>query len=327
MARGDQLARQWIIIQNLQTDWNGKTVSELAEILDCHTRTIYRDLEALQLAGFPIYNDRHEGTTRWRLLEAARPQVPIAFSLTELMALYFSRDLLQVLEGTVLHEALESLFRKIHATLPPETDNYLTAFQQSVKVGVHPRHRAPARRSALEDINRAISDQSILEIAYYTMSRGRQGLRRVAPYRLWFFNGAFYLIAYCYKRCDIRVFAIERIRSISATGESFERLESHDTENLMASSFGVFTGQPVTIRVRFSRRVAGYIREKIWHPSQRLTAEAGGAVVFEAEVAGTQEIKHWIMQWGRQAEVLSPERLRDDIRQEAEAMAASYGDT
>lgn len=324
MARGDQLARQWTIIQSLQADLNGKTVSELADILDCHTRTIYRDLEALQLAGFPIYTDREKGATHWRLLETARPKVPIAFSLTELMALYFSRDLLQVLEGTVLHEALESLFRKIQATLPPETEGYLNAFQQSVKVGVHPRLSTPARRSALEDINRAISAQAVLEIEYYTMSRGRRGLRRVAPYRLWFFNGAFYLIAYCYKRRDIRIFAMERIRSMAPTGESFERPESLDMEDLMAASFGIFTGQPVTIRVRFSPRVAGYIREKIWHPSQRLVAEPDGAVIFEAEVAGTQEIKHWIMQWGRQAEVLAPAHLRADIRKEAEAMAANY---
>ena len=324
MARGDQLARQWTIIQSLQADLKGKTVSELADILDCHTRTIYRDLEALQLAGFPIYTDRENSATYWRLLETARPKVPIAFSLTELMALYFSRDLLKVLEGTVLHEALESLFRKIQATLPPETEGYLNAFRHSVKVGVHPRLSTPLRQSTLEDINRAISAQTILEIEYYTMSRGKRGLRRVAPYRLWFFNGAFYLIAYCYKRRDIRIFALERIRSMKPTGDNFERSESLDMEDLMAASFGVFTGQPVTIRVRFSPRVAGYIREKIWHPSQRLVEEADGAVIFEAQVAGTQEIKHWIMQWGRQAEVLAPARLQADIRKEAEAMAASY---
>ena len=159
---------------------------------------------------------------------------------------------------------------------------------------------------------------------YYTMSRRRRGFRRVAPYRLWFFNGAFYLMAYCYKRRDIRIFAMERIESMVSTGESFDRPQSPDVEDLMASSFGVFTGPPVTIRVRFSRQVAGYIREKIWHPSQRLTAEPDGAVIFEAEVAGTQEIKYWILQWGRQAEVLAPERLQAEVRQEAVAMAASY---
>ena len=54
MARGDQLARQWKIIQSLISSRLGKSVSDLAEDLDCHTRTVYRDLEALQVAGFPL---------------------------------------------------------------------------------------------------------------------------------------------------------------------------------------------------------------------------------------------------------------------------------
>jgi predicted DNA-binding transcriptional regulator YafY len=51
MARGDQLGRQWKIIQTLITSKNGKSASELAEGLDCHPRTVYRDLQALQVAG------------------------------------------------------------------------------------------------------------------------------------------------------------------------------------------------------------------------------------------------------------------------------------
>ena len=324
MARGEQLARQWTIIQSLQTDMSGKTVAELAAVLDCHTRTVYRDLEALQVAGFPIYTDRGEGPTRWRLLESARPKVPIPFSLTELMALYFSRDLLQVLKGTVLSEALESLFRKIHATLPPETEGYLAAFQQSVKVGAHPRQNAPAHGALFENLNQAISAQTVLSIEYYTMSRRRSGARSVAPYRLWFFNGAFYLIAFCYKRKDVRIFAVDRIRSLTPTGETFDPPESLDMEELMAASFGVFTGKAVTVRIRFTAKVAGYIQEKIWHRSQRLVPQADGGLIFESEVAGTQEIKHWIMQWGKEAEVLAPRRLRREIHQEARAMAARY---
>ena len=51
MARGDQLARQWRIIQTLISARHGKSVSNLAQDLSCHTRTVYRDLEALQAAG------------------------------------------------------------------------------------------------------------------------------------------------------------------------------------------------------------------------------------------------------------------------------------
>ena len=61
MARGDQLGRQWKIIQTLISSRKGKSATELAEELECNPRRIYRDLEALQVAGFPIYTDRMEG--------------------------------------------------------------------------------------------------------------------------------------------------------------------------------------------------------------------------------------------------------------------------
>ena len=58
MARGDQLARQWKIIQMLVTSRQGKSAVDLASEIECHPRTLYRDLEALQAAGFPIYTAR-----------------------------------------------------------------------------------------------------------------------------------------------------------------------------------------------------------------------------------------------------------------------------
>jgi predicted DNA-binding transcriptional regulator YafY len=74
MARGDQLARQWKIIQTLITLKKGKSAAELATDLDIHPRTVYRDLVALQLAGFPIYTDREDGKNLWSLLDAVKHQ-------------------------------------------------------------------------------------------------------------------------------------------------------------------------------------------------------------------------------------------------------------
>jgi predicted DNA-binding transcriptional regulator YafY len=47
-------------------------------------------------------------------------------------------------------------------------------------------------------------------------------------------------------------------------------------------------------------------------------------MIFEAEVAGTEEIKRWILTWGARAMVLAPEFLRQEIRREAEKMLKTY---
>ena len=111
MARGDQLARQWKIIQTLIASRMGKSAADIARDLNCHPRTVYRDLDALQSAGFPMYTERVDGKSLWSLLDTVKHHFPIPFTLTELMALHFSRDVLKVLEGTVFYDSLESLFQ------------------------------------------------------------------------------------------------------------------------------------------------------------------------------------------------------------------------
>jgi predicted DNA-binding transcriptional regulator YafY len=131
MARGDQLGRQWQIIQTLISSKLGKSAAELAQDMDCNPRTIYRDLEALQVAGFPIYTDRVDGKNLWSLLDTVKHQMPVPFSLTELMALYFGRDMLKVFKDTPFYDSLESLFQKVKTTLPPESIKYLKNVEQT----------------------------------------------------------------------------------------------------------------------------------------------------------------------------------------------------
>ncbi|MBW2346177.1 MAG: WYL domain-containing protein [Deltaproteobacteria bacterium] len=74
------------------------------------------------------------------------------------------------------------------------------------------------------------------------------------------------------------------------------------------------------VKTWFDSDVAGYIKEKIWHESQEIEQQNDGSIIFEAEVAGTEEIKFWIMRWGASVLVLKPESLRDKILRETEVM-------
>ena len=104
------------------------------------------------------------------------------------------------------------------------------------------------------------------------------------------------------------------------TGEVFDVLEDFNIDDFLKPSFGVYQGRSQKIRIWFSPKVAGYVQEQTWHESQNIESLDDGSIIFELMVAGIEEIKHWIMSWGRNAKVLEPEILQDEIRAEALAM-------
>jgi predicted DNA-binding transcriptional regulator YafY len=139
-----------------------------------------------------------------------------------------------------------------------------------------------------------------------------------------FFDGTFYLIGNCRLRHDVRIFALDRIKTIQHTDETFEMPDDFNIDDFMKSSFGVFHGEPVRVRIWFAAGIAEYIREKTWHETQKIETQKDGSIIFEAEVAGTKEIEFWVLRWGAKAKVLAPESLRDEIRSEIEAMREIY---
>ncbi len=96
MPRNDQVTRQLILLRKLEGS-RGATLQELSVALPPdlvrHTRTIRRDLEALE-STFPLITERKNGQTCWRLMDGYTNILPLALSTTELMALVFSKDLL-----------------------------------------------------------------------------------------------------------------------------------------------------------------------------------------------------------------------------------------
>jgi len=324
MARGDQLGRQWTILQNLITTSSGKSVSDLAKKVNCHSRTVYRDLEALQIAGFPSFTEKKEGKILWFVLETVKKNVPIPLSLSEIMALYFGRDMLNVLKNTIFHDSLKSLFNKIKTTLPLEYISFLEQFEKNIKVGQQPYKLYTGFKEILNNVNKAVEKRQYIDISYFTMSRNKNTQRKVAPYNIWFFDGTFYLLGLCMKREEIRTFAFDRIKKFNLTEESFERPDDFSVEEYMRPSFGVFHGDPVKVKIWFAPEAAGYVKEKIWHESQIILDQKDGSIIFKADVAGTDEIKIWILGWGSKAKVVEPEKLRIEIKSEIDSLMDLY---
>jgi proteasome accessory factor B len=75
------------------------------------------------------------------------------------------------------------------------------------------------------------------------------------------------------------------------------------------------------VRVLFAQALAPYIRERLWHASQKLRDLPDGRVEMTLTVADALEIRRWTLGYGVQAEVVAPEGLREALRVEAEALA------
>src|SRR5213593_180584 len=152
MPRNDQVTRQWLLLQKLESA-RGATIDELAAALppdySRHPRTIRRDLEALEVR-FPLLTDKIGGHTRWRLMDGYRNIPRLAFSSTELMALVFSRDLLKPLDGTHIKASLDSALDKAAAALPPEGAAYVKQMQGYLPIGLGPHKVYRQHRETIE---------------------------------------------------------------------------------------------------------------------------------------------------------------------------------
>jgi predicted DNA-binding transcriptional regulator YafY len=327
MPRNDQVTRQWHLLRRLEGS-QGATlqdlVSSLPDDFPKNPRTIRRDLESLEFAGFPIVTDQINGRTRWKLMEGFRDIPALGFSATELMALVFSRNLLKPLEGTEIQASLSSALNKAAAALPPQGHEYVRGLEKVFAVGLGPHKSYRQHRETIDRISQGIAQTKTAQIRYYSASRSAATRREVDPYRLWYAAGGLYLIAYCHLRKDVRMFAVERIRSITLTDHPYQLPLGFNVEEYVQDTLMVMRGRRIEVELLFSKPSAAWLKDKLWHPSQETHVLKDGRLKLTLKVADTTELVGWILSFGSQVRVISPKGLGDKISEEAKKMLGAY---
>jgi predicted DNA-binding transcriptional regulator YafY len=311
--RGDQLSRQWRILRRLEVSKHGLTAAEVAEESDVSLRTAYRDMDDLQLAGFPIYTEKEDKTTRWRFVDDYKFKIPEPFTLTELLCLHLGGDLLSVFRGTVFQESQQSILEKVRNMMPPETLAYLDRIRSAYQVGVGPCKDYSCFSEVLGQINRAAADRKTVEFGYWSLRNKERTTRKVDPYKIWFHDGTIYLIGNCHLRGEIRTFVLDRINMLQVTEDCFKIPESFSFDDFVRYSFKVMQDELYTVTVRISPNWARYIGEKIWHQSQRIQKLIDGGIEISFRVAGLDEIRQWVLGLGAEAVVVEPEDLKISV--------------
>lgn len=326
MPRNAEIVRQWRTLLDLESARYGQTIDELAQARGVTTRTIRRDLDALQTAGFPIYDQKADGRVRWTLDKLPlRSFADSGLTLPELAALYFSRTLFECLAGTPFQADLKQAFGKLTAALPPRLRRYLDQLPAIFVAKEEPTKRREEKqtRSIVAQLVQATLLHRRAALRYYSFASRREKDYQVEPYRLSYGQGGLYLSAYVPEYGQMRTFAVERVRQLTLHEETFAPVRDV-SPGAFPDSIGIHHGTPERIDILFAPAVAPYIQERTWHRSQKLAPRPDGSVVMRLQVCADWALQAWVLSFGPFAKVVAPRSLALRILEEIEEARAQY---
>ena len=297
--------------------------TSLASYFEVHRKTIQRDVDYMRdMLRAPIeYDKKKKGyfyRKNWLFL-------PSAFlEQDEAEALKATKKVLSQYRGTPYYEevsrALDKVLQYLPGTFGEEDLFSVYSFEQPAGTREFSSHFF-----ILED---AIRQKLKAHVAYDAHSSGAVTERAIHPFRLHYSHGAqtWYLVAYCELRKDIRTFVVGRIKKLQLLNEHFNIPADFSVDEFLSKTFDQVVGETEQeVSIRFSAYQAPWIKERQWHPTQQIKEHGDGSITIHFHVSGLDAIKRWVMRYGKEAEVLEPQKLRDMVRSEVREMGVVYG--
>lgn len=278
------------------------SAKELSDKFEVSTRTIYRDIDSINLAGIPIisYTGSQGGF-------AIMDNYKLSHQLLTLDNLCSMLSVLKGFNATLDDRALESSIEKLRSLVPKEQARHLERISDQIILDVTPWGYRAEQKALVGELRRAISTASVVEFSYRnynTMASKRQ----VEPMSLVFKGYAWYLFGYCRLREDVRTFKLARIEGLQVQADHFMPRDMCYED--MARDFQA-SDAPIDITLKFTAQVRSRV-EDIFDPGIIEFLDNGDMVV-NAQFSGADWYMPLILSFGEHVTVLGPEGVRQEI--------------
>ena len=337
MARNEQLIRQHKLLQLLELSRFGRTLEELRADLvadlglsKLHERTVRRDIEALQAAGFDIQSETVQRGRVFKLGQNTTDVHEIGISATELIALSIGRELLYPLMGTQYWRGIETFWNKVQEAVPNGVFDHYARYRAALHVFGSPSKSYERQEGMLKTINRAILEHRLVEIEYQSIGKP-SSIRKIEPYGLAVYQSSIYVVAAAPEISEkgqrLRNWKLDRFQHATLLDEYFKPDPEIDLAKYLGSSIGIFSGEATAmVKIRLGKRSAAYLREDPWHPDQTLEEIDEQYTLLTVPASHPREILPKVLSLGADAEVIEPAEFRDTIAETVHAMERHYSD-
>ena len=335
MARNEQLIRQHKLLQLLEISRFGRTLDELRNELiadlgltNLHERTVRRDVEALQAAGFDIQTEAVERGKVYKLGQNSTGVHEIGISATELIALSIGRELLYPLLGTQYWRGIETFWNKVQEVVPNGVYDHYSNYRKTLHVFGTPSKTYEKHEGMLKTINRAILEHRVVEVEYAPTGKPAS-TRKIEPYGLAVYQSSIYVIAAAPEIQEpsdrLRNWKLDRFKHATALDEYFKPDPSIDISEYLGRSIGIFSGDsPTDVTIRLGQRAVNWVREDPWHPEQSLKIHEDDTATLTVPASHPREVLPKVLALGTEAEVLGPQEFRDAVAESVAELAARY---
>ena len=179
----------------------------------------------------------------------------------------------------------------------------------------------PGSTAHLAAIRSSLTSRRKLRISYRRGGAPGPTERIICPYALAVASGMLYVVAQCEGREGLRIFRLDRIEAASPVAEAYRIPEAFSLDEVMRDGRVFSSAEPRTVRVRYSSRIARWIADR-----EGGTLDADGSLTADRPLADVQWAVRHVLQYGPDAEVISPPDVREEVVRRLEAaMSARAG--
>jgi proteasome accessory factor B len=307
---------------NLLQSGRAMTANELADDLQVSRRTVFRDLNALEMAHIPYFYD---AVARGYRISQHFFLPPVNLTLAEAMALLVMSGRLGNETGIPLLREGTHAAAKIESVLPRPVREHVGSVIDRLSVSLPATVDHDGLDAAFDALSRAISERRVCAMQYESFYEGKTLDLTVHPLRLAFIGRAWYLLAWSRQDKAVRTYKLVRIADLQISDTCFSASPQAELDEHFGKAWSMIPeGKLYNVHLHFQPMVAGNVAEVRWHDTQEVEHNEDGSIDFRAKVDGLREITWWILGYGDQVKVIKPKALARRVAEVAERTAAQY---